>query len=89
VDECAALNPCQNHGTCQNTEGAYECICVNGFIGRNCETNKDDCVEGSCLNGGVCHDRVGGFYCECPKGESSSKKDFPHFLLLSYAVGTG
>ena len=43
---------------------------MNGYIGKNCETNKDDCAEGNCLYGGTCHDRVGGFFCECPPGKT-------------------
>ena len=70
VDECTLNNPCQNHGTCQNTEGGYECICVNGFIGKNCEENKDDCAGSPCLNGGTCHDKVGRYECECPLGKT-------------------
>ena len=42
VDECALNNPCQNLGTCKNTEGGYECICVSRFIGKNCETNLEN-----------------------------------------------
>ena len=56
VDECALLDPCQvmimmimimmimmmcqNHGTCRDTEGGYECICVNGFQVRPCQASS-------------------------------------------------
>ena len=57
---------CQNGATCHNTIGGYNCICVNGFEGHNCEIDVDDCAIQPCLNGGTCHDRVASYVCECP-----------------------
>ena len=34
-DECLA-NPCQNNGTCENTEGGFECKCTEGWEGELC-----------------------------------------------------
>lgn len=31
-------NPCENGGTCQDTENDYECTCIDGWGGKNCET---------------------------------------------------
>ncbi|XP_055958791.1 fibropellin-3-like, partial [Patella vulgata] len=36
VDLCAA-EPCQNGGTCVPEAGGVSCMCVDGFIGDNCE----------------------------------------------------
>ena len=32
----------------------YSCQCVPGYIGRQCETNSDDCTPNPCSNGGTC-----------------------------------
>ena len=39
VDECIN-NPCQNTGNCTNKPGSYECYCIDGFEGKNCEKGK-------------------------------------------------
>ena len=53
-----------------NTRDGYQCICVNGYEGRNCETDADDCGQQPCLYGGTCHDRVANYFCECPPGRT-------------------
>ncbi|XP_025835498.1 protein crumbs isoform X2 [Agrilus planipennis] len=45
----------------------YECLCVPGVTGRNCEINIDECDSNPCVNG-VCQDRIGGYVCECNPG---------------------
>ncbi|XP_016838846.1 protein crumbs isoform X2 [Nasonia vitripennis] len=45
----------------------YECICVPGVIGKNCETNINECESNPCFEG-VCMDRIGGYVCECDEG---------------------
>lgn len=36
-DECVVLDPCQNNGTCYNTNGSYVCQCTDGWHGHDCE----------------------------------------------------
>lgn len=38
VNECVVYQPCQNNGTCTNSEGSYTCTCENGWIDQHCET---------------------------------------------------
>ena len=45
--------------------GGYLCNCPNGFKGRNCEFNIDDCAGNLCQNGGISMDMVGGYECNC------------------------
>ncbi|KAI4495639.1 hypothetical protein M0802_008474 [Mischocyttarus mexicanus] len=45
----------------------YECLCVQGVIGKNCEVNINECESNPCL-AGSCIDRIGGFTCECDEG---------------------
>ncbi|CAG9865288.1 unnamed protein product [Phyllotreta striolata] len=50
------------------TEAAgYECLCVLGVTGRNCETNINECESNPCLFG-TCVDKIGGYVCECEEG---------------------
>jgi hypothetical protein len=44
-NECEAPegSPCQNNGTCINTQGSYQCDCVEGW-------QNHDCQDGKCLS---------------------------------------
>ena len=53
----------------------YNCTCLQGFTGKNCELDLDECSSNPCLNGGTCQDRTNGFKCICPVG-TSGKDDF-------------
>jgi len=35
----------------QDQANGYECTCVLGFTGADCETNIDDCASSPCVNG--------------------------------------
>lgn len=49
-------NPCLNGGTCERQESGYVCLCLSGFVGKNCELNMqvDNCVEDLCKSGSEC-----------------------------------
>ena len=36
IDDCAN-NPCQNGATCTDMVNQYNCTCVDGYSGDNCE----------------------------------------------------
>ena len=67
-------NPCLNGATCLNVFGSYHCRCINGWEGKDCAINTDDCELSSesdpprCQNGGQCIDRVGKYDCNCTPG---------------------
>lgn len=42
------------------------------YVGRDCETNIDECANSPCRNGGECVDLIGNFKCICPVGYSGS-----------------
>lgn len=46
----------------------YECICVKGITGRNCETNINECDSNPCSKNGQCIDGIGSYTCECEAG---------------------
>ncbi|XP_050294344.1 protein crumbs isoform X2 [Anthonomus grandis grandis] len=45
----------------------YECLCVPGVTGENCETNINECESNPCQFGS-CVDKIGGYVCECEMG---------------------
>ncbi|MBN3292493.1 NOTC2 protein, partial [Polypterus senegalus] len=56
-----------NGGTCRSTGAlSYECHCLPGFNGTDCEINIDDCVQHHCKNGGTCVDGPNTYNCQCP-----------------------
>lgn len=47
----------------------YSCICVVGWIGKNCDQNQIDCfIFNLCLNGGICVDGDNSYICICVVG---------------------
>ena len=66
VDECLE-EPCKNAVSCRNLEGDYECECRAGWVGKDCQTNINDCY-GQCLNGATCIDLVDDYHCACANG---------------------
>ena len=42
IDDCLS-NPCLNDGTCSDGIADYNCTCVNGWTGKNCQTDIDEC----------------------------------------------
>lgn len=51
-----------------NNASGYECICVPGIKGRNCEININECESNPCFKTGSCVDGVGSYTCECEPG---------------------
>lgn len=39
IDECT-IEPCENNGTCHNSNGSYQCECMSGFQGHHCGDGK-------------------------------------------------
>ena len=39
VNECSS-NPCQNEGSCYDSVNFYNCTCLSGFEGVNCENGE-------------------------------------------------
>lgn len=83
VNECDLMpNSCQNGGTCLNTQGGYNCVCVNGWTGDDCSENIDDCADAACHAGATCHDRVASFLCECPPGRTGAQWFLSHLQMI-------
>jgi hypothetical protein len=59
---------CSNDGICiqLENENQFQCICKEGFTGKNCEINVDPCYSLPCQNGGFCSSfSSDGFTCSC------------------------
>ncbi|XP_036327522.1 protein crumbs isoform X3 [Rhagoletis pomonella] len=46
----------------------YECVCVPGIMGKNCEININECETNPCGKHGTCNDGIGTYTCECDPG---------------------
>eukprot|EP00795_Rhopilema_esculentum_P001778 gene1778-16265_t len=62
----------QNNGTCIRGEFAYSCKCADGYTGKDCEIEVDECASAPCQNGGNCTDLVNSYTCTCPPGYTGS-----------------
>ncbi|UJR29646.1 hypothetical protein I4U23_017194 [Adineta vaga] len=67
TDLCQMTNPCLNSGSCTNlSPSSYICMCIQGFIGSNCEIDIRPCQPWTCLNHGFCNETSPTtFQCEC------------------------
>lgn len=81
LNECSAgLFECQEHASCVNSPGAYECVCDNGYLPN---ASTDECLD-SCLvlmsttcdaEGGICTKPDGNATCRCKAGYIDVKGD--------------
>ncbi|CRL07542.1 CLUMA_CG020507, isoform A [Clunio marinus] len=61
-------NPCI-FGVCiDDLNSSYSCYCIDGYTGKQCQTNWDECWSSPCVNGGTCIDGVASYNCTCPDG---------------------
>ena len=86
VNECSP-NPCQNNGTCTDGINSYNCSCVAGYIGTDCETKINDCYPNPCQNGGTCLDLINNYYCICDppySGRNCAGKPYNNLLQVKF-----
>ncbi|XP_067942878.1 uncharacterized protein [Watersipora subatra] len=70
VDECDQVENICNNGICENTVGSYNCECVIGWDGRNCDTFINQCLFTTCYGNGTCEPTDSGFMCHCTEGRT-------------------
>ncbi len=50
------LQPCQNDGSCFNNDTipyGFNCLCLSGFSGAQCEFDDRPCKPDTCWNNGM------------------------------------
>ncbi|XP_028171170.1 fibrillin-1-like [Ostrinia furnacalis] len=71
INECTVIPGICQHGTCENLEPGYRCICDPGFhpdVDSICR-DIDECdMHQSYCTGGQCRNTPGSFTCVCPPG---------------------
>ncbi|XP_052061897.1 protein crumbs homolog 1-like [Mytilus californianus] len=67
VNPCSK-NPCLNGGKCTVSSSSYQCKCLNGYSGKDCQVNP--CSKNPCLNGGTCTVSSSSYHCKCLNGYS-------------------
>nr|XP_039274779.1 fibrillin-2-like isoform X2 [Styela clava] len=62
--------PC-DFGTCEQLETSNECKCDNGWDGKACDQDIDECyIDSPC--GQVCNNLEGSYFCSCNEGYALS-----------------
>lgn len=44
----------------------FICTCSQGWVGSDCDTDLDECVDHPCKNNGTCVNIDGSYLCICP-----------------------
>lgn len=66
----------------------YECVCEDGYGGKNCSVELVGCRDVVCENGGSCEallmedEETHGFLCHCPYGFTDRTCHSPTTLSL-------
>ncbi|KAM5288708.1 growth arrest-specific protein 6 [Ctenodactylus gundi] len=63
-------NPCDKQGTriCQDLMGNFFCLCKDGWEGRLCNQDVDECDQRDKVCDQVCLNSLGSFHCSCHSG---------------------
>ncbi|XP_052092487.1 sushi, von Willebrand factor type A, EGF and pentraxin domain-containing protein 1-like [Mytilus californianus] len=66
-DECIS-SPCGQGNVCVNKQSGYQCKCLGGYSGDNCEVPPDFCELNDCRNGATCASHFSNYTCHCSVG---------------------
>lgn len=73
MNECVGVN-CHN-GSCVDDDNGFQCRCRQGFAGKFCDKDVDECSPNPCVDGAKCTNLVGDFKCHCPPGATGKRCD--------------
>ncbi|KAM4043759.1 uncharacterized protein ACNLHF_014031 [Anomaloglossus baeobatrachus] len=65
-DYCSS-SPCVN-GKCSSETYEFKCSCSNGWQGKTCDTDIDECVTNNPCAKGTCINTPGSYTCQCRPG---------------------
>lgn len=92
INECQS-KPCKNSATCIDLFGDYFCQCTDGWVGKDCNEDIDECklytgTSLECQNGAQCINVPGSYHCICKNGYqgrhcTSLTKDTQHICYQS------
>uniref|UniRef100_A0A3B5LNU8 von Willebrand factor D and EGF domains n=1 Tax=Xiphophorus couchianus TaxID=32473 RepID=A0A3B5LNU8_9TELE len=87
VHSCDCLNAasCITNVNFPAGSGEYVCVCPDGFTGRRCEVDVDDCKPNPCRLG-RCVDRPNSFSCICPGG-MTGRRSWVMMTVCRYPCG--
>ena len=57
-----------NNATCVDGVHSFSCKCSQGFSGKVCDVNVDECASQPCANGATCRDLINGYTCRWVSG---------------------
>ncbi|XP_038051809.1 uncharacterized protein LOC119724704 [Patiria miniata] len=66
---CVDSMPCGEGERCRQFHDHYQCVCMNGLAGNNCQL-ANPCSRAVCSNGGSCFlssSRDDAYLCQCPE----------------------
>jgi len=68
---------CKNNGKCLPlyAENDYKCVCKEGFTGKICESDIDECSLNKCHQNATCTNTKGSYNCTCKDGFVGDGKD--------------
>ncbi|XP_064481560.1 sushi, von Willebrand factor type A, EGF and pentraxin domain-containing protein 1-like isoform X2 [Ornithodoros turicata] len=67
VDACSS-NPCKHNQVCAELDGGKGLCKCDGYEGRHCEFDIDECVTGEHACSHICVNSLGSYKCKCPQG---------------------
>ncbi|KAL3865813.1 hypothetical protein ACJMK2_043163, partial [Sinanodonta woodiana] len=72
INQCVVMPNICEHGSCENLDPGYRCICDPGFesdrTGKRCLDVNECVVNPRLCDGGQCRNTPGSFTCSCPAG---------------------
>lgn len=74
---------CKNNGKClpSYTENDYKCVCKEGFTGKICESDIDECSLNKCHQNATCTNTKGSYNCTCKDGFVGDGKDCTEIII--------